>query len=76
MFCATLYILTLKFHTVFPCRCLAAIKDEETSQFMKSSYEELIAAKKENVALQLEGAYRSRINEAYQQVSHHHIRGC
>ena len=36
---------------------------------MKSSYEELIAAKKENVALQLEGAYRSRINDAYQQVS-------
>ena len=35
---------------------------------MKSSYEELIAAKKENVALQLEAAYRSRINEAYQQV--------
>merc|ERR1712154_280519 len=28
----------------------------------------LIAIKKENVALQLEGAYRSRINEAYQQV--------
>ena len=51
------------------CRCLAAIKDEEQSQFMKSSYEELIAAKKENVALQLESAYRSRINEAYQQVS-------
>jgi len=49
-------------------RCLAAIKDEEQSQFMKSSYEELIAAKKENVALQLESAYRSRINEAYQQV--------
>merc|ERR1711948_192268 len=49
-------------------RCLAAIKDEEQSQFMKSSYEELIAAKKENVALQLEGAYRSRINDAYQQV--------
>merc|ERR1712210_162812 len=49
-------------------RCLTAIKDEEQSQFMKSSYEELIAVKKENVALQLEGAYRSRINEAYQQV--------
>ena len=49
---------------------MAAIKDEETSQFMKSSYEELIASKKENVALQLESAYRSRINEAYQQVSH------
>merc|ERR1711983_89600 len=47
-------------------RCLTAIKDEEQSQFMKSSYEELIAAKKENVALQLESAYRSRINEAYQ----------
>jgi len=49
-------------------RCLNAIKDEGTSQYMKSSYEELIAAKKENVALQLEAAYRSRINEAYQQV--------
>ena len=53
------------------CRCLAAIKDEEQSQFMKSSYEELITtAKKENVALQLESAHRSRINEAYQQVCH------
>ena len=51
------------------CRCLNAIKDEETAQYMKTSYEELIAVKKENVALQLEGAYRSRINEAYQQVS-------
>jgi len=49
-------------------RCLNAIKDEETAQYMKTSYEELIAVKKENVALQLEGAYRSRINEAYQQV--------
>merc|ERR1711934_404598 len=36
--------------------------------FMTSGYEELIASKKENVALQLEGAYRSRINEAFQQV--------
>ena len=35
---------------------------------MKSSYEELIAAAKENEALQLEAAFRSRINEAFQQV--------
>ena len=44
-------------------RCLAAIKDEETSQYMKSSHEELIAAKKEYEALQLEAAKRSRMNE-------------
>jgi F-type H+-transporting ATPase subunit b len=49
-------------------RCLKAIKDEENSQWMASSYEQLIAAKKESVSLQLEAAYRERINDAYQQV--------
>ena len=58
----------------FIFRCLMAIKDEETAQHMKSSYEELIAAKKENVALQLEAAYRERINNAYLQVSATNIR--
>ena len=43
-------------------RCLAAIKDEETWQYMKLSYEEMSASKKEN-----KSANRSRINEAYQQ---------
>jgi F-type H+-transporting ATPase subunit b len=49
-------------------RCTAAIADEEKSQWMATSYSTLIQAKKENVALQLEAAYRERINEAYQQV--------
>ena len=40
-------------------------------QLTPSQLKELIAAKKENVALQLESAYRSRINEAYQQVKKH-----
>merc|ERR1712200_298286 len=43
-------------------------KDEEKSQWMASSYEELIAAKKESVSLQLEAEYRARIKDAFTQV--------
>merc|ERR1712029_370225 len=49
-------------------RCANAIEDEEKSQWMAGSYEELIAAKKENVALQLEPEYRARLKDAYTQV--------
>lgn len=49
-------------------RCAQAIEDEEKSQWMAGSYEELIAAKKENVALQLESEYRARLKDAYTQV--------
>ena len=50
-------------------RCKAAIAEEENSQWMATSYKELMQAKKENVGLQLEIEYRSRISEAYKQVS-------
>jgi len=49
-------------------RVKAAIAEEENSQWMATSYEELMQAKKENVGLQLEIEYRSRLNEAYKQV--------
>jgi len=49
-------------------RCKAAIEDETNAQFMAGSYEELIAAKKENVALQLESEYRARLKDAFTQV--------
>ena len=49
-------------------RCKAAIAEEENGQWMATSYKELMEAKKENVALQLEIEYRSRLNEAYKQV--------
>ena len=49
-------------------RCKAAIAEEENSQWMATSYKELIEAKKENVGLQLEIEYRTRLNEAYKQV--------
>ena len=49
-------------------RCAQAVEDEEKSQWMASSYEELIAAKKESVALQLEAEYRARIKDAFTQV--------
>ena len=49
-------------------RCAQAVEDEEKSQWMAGSYEDLIAAKKENVALQLEAEYRARLKDAYTQV--------
>ena len=49
-------------------RCALAIEEEEKSQWMAGSYEDLIAAKKENVALQLEAEYRARLKDAYTQV--------
>jgi len=49
-------------------RCKDAIADEEKAQWMGTSYEQLIEAKKENVALQLEAEYRGRLQEAYTQV--------
>jgi len=49
-------------------RCAQAVEDEEKSQWMAGSYEELIAAKKESVALQLEAEYRARIKDAFTQV--------
>ena len=50
-------------------RCKAAIAEEENSQWMATSYQELMEAKKENVGLQLELEYRSRLNDAYKQVN-------
>merc|ERR1719383_1462286 len=44
-------------------RCKAAIAEEENSQWMATSYKELIEAKKENVGLQLEIEYRTRLND-------------
>merc|ERR1711976_493544 len=44
------------------------IKAEVESQYMASSYEELIQAKKEAVGLQLEAEYRNRLHTAYEQV--------
>jgi len=49
-------------------RCKAALAEEENSQWMATSYQELMQAKKENVGLQLEIEYRSRLSEAYKQV--------
>lgn len=49
-------------------RCKDAIADEEKAQWMGTSYQELIEAKKENVALQLEVEYRARLKEAFTQV--------
>ena len=49
-------------------RCALAIEEEEKSQWMAGSYEDLIAAKKENVALQLEAEYRARLKDAFTQV--------
>lgn len=49
-------------------RCMDLIKEEEKAQQMATSYENLIDAKKESVALQLENAYRARLQTAYEQV--------
>merc|ERR1712087_54212 len=49
-------------------RCALAIEEEEKGQWMAESYEDLISAKKENVALQLEAEYRARLKDAYTQV--------
>ena len=49
-------------------KCKAEIASEEKAQYMATSYEELIAAKKEAVGLQLEAAYRARLQDAYTQV--------
>lgn len=46
----------------------SAIDAEGEAQFQASSYEELIAAKKDAVALQLEAEYRARLAAAYTQV--------
>ena len=46
---------------------------------MATSYEELIAAKKEAVGLQLEAAYRARLQDAYTQVCkvfRFHVKNC
>ena len=48
--------------------CKAAISKEENAQWMATSWETLIQAKKENVALQLEAAYRARLHKAFSQV--------
>lgn len=49
-------------------RCKAAIDDENNAQWMATSWETLIQAKKDNVGLQLEAEYRQRLQEAYNQV--------
>lgn len=49
-------------------RCKEMITEEETAQWMATSYETLIEAKRENVALQLETVYRSRLQDVYDQV--------
>ena len=52
-------------------RCEDSIANEEKAQWMATSYKELLDAKKEAVGLQLEAAYRERIQEAYSQVNDH-----
>merc|ERR1712113_897333 len=49
-------------------RCKNAVAEEEKAQWMGASYEQLIEAKKENVALQLEAEYRNRLKDAFTQV--------
>ena len=51
-------------------RCKAALAEEEEGQWMATSYKELLQIKQENVAMQYEIEYRSRLSEAYKQVSY------
>ena len=55
-------------------RCKVAIEDEEKAQWMATSWETLIKARKESVGLQLEAAYRQRIQDAFNQVNYSHYR--
>jgi len=48
--------------------CKAQIAEEESSQANTTAWEDIIAAKKEAVGLQLEGVYRGRLQSAYLQV--------
>jgi len=48
--------------------CKDAIAQEELSQANTAAWEDIIAAKKEAVGLQLEGVYRARLQSAYTQV--------
>jgi len=48
--------------------CLAAIAGEEESQSKTTAWEDIIAAKKEAVGLQLEGEYRGRLAAAHSAV--------
>jgi len=48
--------------------CKASIANEESVQANTAAWEDIIAAKKEAVGLQLEGVYRARLQSAYSQV--------
>merc|ERR1712112_86467 len=48
--------------------CKSAIAAEEESQAKAAAWEDIIAAKKEAVGLQLEAVYRARLQSAYTQV--------
>jgi len=48
--------------------CKNSIAAEEAAQANTAAWEDIIAAKKEIVGLQLEAEYRARLNEAYTQV--------
>jgi len=45
--------------------CLASIKGEQAVQEQATAWQDIIAAKKEAVGLQLEGEYRSRLSAAH-----------